>query len=80
MRFNVKRTQVKIIQLGGRFYIKHWGCLEPLIQDVGMSFTLDQIKTVFDPANCEALDLVEPDRHERLVEKAGTTDPNYRKE
>jgi len=80
MRFNVKRTQVKIIQVGGEFYVEHWGGLEPLIQYTRKPLTLEQIKAVFDPADCVALDLVEPDRNKNL-QQIGQKDPNmYRGE
>ncbi len=79
MRFNVRRTQIKVVQIGSEFYVKHWGCLEPLIKYPDKSLTLEQIKEIFVPADCVALRLVDPDRSERISGKSGKEDPNYYK-
>ena len=77
MKFNVKRTQIKVVQQGSNFYVQYWGCLEPLIKYPDGPLTLKQLTDIFEPADCIALDLVEPDRHEKIVEKSGKKDVNY---
>jgi hypothetical protein len=77
MRFNVKRAQIEVHEIGGKFYVKHWGCLEPLIKYPADPLTLNQLQTIFTPACCESLDLVEPDRNEKL-KQIGQTDPNFK--
>ena len=79
MRFNVKRTQVKVVEKDGLFYVKYWGCIGPLIHDTGMTLTIEQLKSIFTPANLEALDLVEPDRNEKICQRSGREDPNFYK-
>ncbi len=77
MKFNVKRTQIKVTQVGSEFYVEHWGILEPLIQDPRKPLTLEQLKDIFEPANCIALHLVDPDHDQKVIEKSGRKDVKY---
>ena len=78
MKFNVKRTQIEVVEVNGEYYVKHWGVLEPLIQMPDKPLTLEQLKTIFMPADCVALDLVDPDRNKKLAH-IGQVDPNFYK-
>lgn len=79
MKFNVKRTQIEVVQEGDYFFVESWGRLEPLIYDTYKFLTLKQLKAIFTPADLESLDLVEPDRNEKICEESGKQDPNYYK-
>ena len=65
MKFNTKQMQIEVDPdplMPGSFQVTK-GC--KFVKE-GWLLRMDELKTDFIPADCEALDLVDPDRNERL--------------
>jgi len=74
MKFKLKKTMIKVAEMestGPSLYVRvtDWGDITQLGLTQTEYLSLHTLKQCFEPADCDALNFIDPDRDKRILEK-----------